>query len=142
MMCALEQRLGNSTGQRVRKFSDLRGDADCGSNGACASERLARRLFVRPIKLREQIVEIQRVGVHLQRAVGLFRPFVFRAIPIELDSIVVGITQIERFAHAMVAGALKRNLRHDEPAQSVGEQLTGRVKNGRMVKARGAGRGR
>lgn len=87
-------------------------------------------------------MEIERVRVHLQRAVGLFRPFVFRAIPVEFDSVVVGIAQIERLAHTMVAGAFKRDLCRDEATQSVGEQLAGRVKNGRMVKARGAGRRR
>ena len=53
MLSALGQRLGNRAGQRVREFSDLRGDADCRGNGAGAPERLARRLFVRPVKLRE-----------------------------------------------------------------------------------------
>ena len=82
MMHALEQRLGNCAGQRVREFPDLRGDADCGSNGAGASERLARRLLVRPIELCEQVVEIERVRVHPQRTVRLFRPFVFWTIPV------------------------------------------------------------
>ena len=84
-------------------------------------------------------MEVERIRVHLQRAVRLLRPFVFRAVPVELNAVVVGITQIERLAHAMVAGAFKRDLCHDETTQSVGEQLAGRVKNGRMVKARGAG---
>ena len=53
-------------------------------------------------------MEVERIRVHLQRAVRLLRPFVFRAVPVELDSVVVGITQIERLAHAM--GAVNKML--------------------------------
>ena len=86
-------------------------------------------------------MEIERVRVHLQRTVRLFRPFVFWTIPVELDTVVIRVAQIERFAHAMIAGALERDLRDDKPAEGVGEEFAGRIKNGRMVKAGGAGRG-
>ena len=42
----------------------------------------------------------------------------------------------------MVAGAFERDFRDDKPAQGVGEELAGRIKNGCMVKAGGARRGR
>jgi len=40
VIAALERRARNWAGQRVRKFSDLRGYADRSGNGAGAPERL------------------------------------------------------------------------------------------------------
>ena len=82
------------------------------------------------------------MGEHLQGAVRLLRPFVLRPVPIELDAVVVRVAQIERLGDAVVAGAFERNLGDDQPAQRVGQQLPGRVENGGMVKAGGAGGGR
>src|SRR5262245_9381470 len=42
----------------------------------------------------------------------------------------------------MVARAFKRDFCDDKPAQGVGEEFAGRVKNGRMVKPGGPGPGR
>ena len=88
-------------------------------------------------------MQIERMCEHLQGAVRLFRPFVSWTIPIELNAVVVRIAQVERFAHAVVAGALQWNLGDDQATQRISEEPSGRVKNCGMVKAcRARGRGR
>ena len=87
-------------------------------------------------------MQIERVGEHLQGAVRLLRPFLFRAIPIELDAVVVRVAQIERLGDAVIAGAFERNFGNDQPAQCVSQKPARRIKNGSMVKTGGAGSGR
>src|SRR5258708_3394040 len=77
---------------------------------------------------------------HLQGAVRLLRPLFSRPIPIKLNAVVVGIAQIKRFAHAMVAGAFQRTFCNDQPQKRRGEGLRGRIKNSGMVKAGAPGR--
>src|SRR5579871_291482 len=77
---------------------------------------------------------------HRQPAVGSARPLLGRPIPIELDAVVVGIAQIKRFAHAVVGGALERDLGFDEPAQRIGEARAGRIQNRQMIEAGGTER--
>src|ERR1700690_1118897 len=100
-----------------------------------ASERLDRRF----IEFGQQIMQVERVREHLQAAVRPLRPLVLRPVPIKLDAIVVWVAQVKRLGDAVVAGAFERDLGDDQPAQRVGEQRTGRVENGGMVKAGGAG---
>ncbi len=90
----------------------------------------------------KQIVQVERVGEHLQRAVRLLRPLLLRPVPIKLDAVVVRVAQIERLGDAVVAGAFERDLGGDQPPQRVGQKPAGRVENGGMVKAGGAGGGR
>jgi hypothetical protein len=46
--------------------------------------------------LPQQILEIEPVGVHRQRAIRRARPLLLWAIPIQLDAVLVGIAQLKR----------------------------------------------
>ena len=70
------------------------------------------------------------------------RPSFLGAIPIELDAVLVGIAQIERFRDPVVAGAVERDAGRDQPAQRIGELGPRRIEDGEMVEAGRAGRRR
>ena len=59
------------------------------------------------LPLPQQILEIQPLREHRQRAVRRARPFFLRPVPIEFDAVLVGIAQIKRLADAVVAGAVE-----------------------------------
>src|SRR6266516_3077725 len=66
----------------------------------------ARRLRLN-WRLPEQRFEIQRPCKHCELASWRVRPHFFRAIPVQLDSVVVGVAQIESFADTVVGCALE-----------------------------------
>ncbi len=45
--------------------------------------------------------------------------FFLRTIPVKLDAIFIGITQIKRFAHSVVGGPVQRDVRRDQTAESI-----------------------
>ena len=53
----------------------------------------------------------------------------FGPVPIQLDAVLVGIAQIERFADAVIAGAVERNAGLDHAMQRVRQRGAGRIKN-------------
>jgi hypothetical protein len=59
--------------------------------------------------LAQQVVEIEPLGEHRQRSVGVARPLFFRPVPIQFDAVLVGVAQIKRLADAVIAGAVERN---------------------------------
>src|SRR4051794_32074605 len=61
------------------------------------------------LQLRQQIVQVERMGEHLQLAVGRLRPFVLWPVPVQLDAVVIRVAQVKRFRDAVVAGAFERN---------------------------------
>ncbi len=63
-------------------------------------------------------------------------------VAIKLDTILVRIAQIKRFADAMVARAVERDFRLDHPVQRVGKRRARGIKNGGMKQSGGARRGR
>lgn len=94
-----------------------------------------------PVEFSKEVMQVEWIGEHLQRPVGLFRPFLFRSVPVELNAIVVWIAQVEGLADPVIARTLEGDLGDDQPSQSIGQQPPGRVKNGGMVKT-GRTRGR
>ncbi len=58
-----------------------------------------------------------------------------RAVAIKFDAVPIGIAQIKRFADAVIACAVERNLRHVQAAQRVGQFGACRIQNGEMIKA-------
>src|SRR5205814_7734015 len=86
-----------------------------GSGGAALSARL------------KQILKIERPAVHRQFSLRGARPVFGRAIPIQLKAILIRIAQIKRFADAVVAGAVKRNLGSDQSSQRVAERGAPRI---------------
>ena len=57
----------------------------------------------------EQVLQIKPLRGHGERAVGVARPFLLRAVAVELDAVPVRIAQIERLADAVVAGPVERD---------------------------------
>src|SRR5437868_5686440 len=87
----------------------------------------------------QQTVDVEPFGEHVKRAVGMARPFLAWAVPGELESVVVGVTQVEGLVGAMVAGAVERDPRRDQTTKRVGERGPRRVKDGGMIEARRPG---
>src|SRR3954447_8844778 len=77
---------------------------------------------------------------HCQAAVGRARPRLLGSVPVQLHAVAVRVAQVERLAHAVVAGPVQRDVRVDQPAQGVGQRRPGRVQHGEVVEPRPAGR--
>src|SRR5581483_4563023 len=92
--------------------------------------------------LRRETLEIEPPGAHAQMPVGRHRPQLARAVPIELDTVLIVVAQIERLADPVVAGAVEGNAGRDEPAQRVAQRGPRRIEDGKVVEAGGAGRRR
>ena len=88
----------------------------------------------------EERVQIEWPREHGQLTPGGPRPFFPGAIAIKLDSIFVGITQIKRFAYAVVAGAIEWNIRRHQSLQGIRQRRPRRVKNGKMKETGATGR--
>jgi len=69
-------------------------------------------------------------------AVRRHGPLLARAIPIELDAVLVEVAQVERLADAVIAGAVERDAGRDQPAQRVAQCRTCRIEDGKVIKAR------
>src|SRR4051794_33320634 len=67
-----------------------------------------------------QILDVELSREHRQGAVGIARPFLLRAIAIELDAVLVGIAQIQRLADAVIAGAVELNTGGKHAMQRIG----------------------
>jgi hypothetical protein len=65
-----------------------------------------------------------------------------RAIPIQLDAIVIGIPKIERLADPVVRGAVERDARLQDPAERIGQLRALRVQDGEVIQPRAAWRRR
>ena len=80
--------------------------------------------------------EIERFRAHVQSAVWSPRPLLLGPVPIKLDSIPIGIAQIQRFTHAVVRCAFEWNACLNQAAQSIGEFGPSWINDREMVKAR------
>src|SRR5262249_715836 len=101
-----------------------------------APERRLRHQF----GLLQQRAQIEWCGEHRKPAVRTARPLLTWPIPIKLDPVVIGIAQIERFAHAVIGSALERNIGRDQTSKRISQCGGGRIQHGQMVEARGTRR--
>src|SRR5712691_2602920 len=83
----------------------------------------------------EESFEIECARVHRQLAVRRARPLVMGPIPVELDAVVIWISQIERFADTVIGCAVERDARVDQPPQGVTQRGTGRIQDGEVIEA-------
>ena len=90
----------------------------------------------------EEGFEVEGAGVHGQVALGVFGPLGFGAVPVEFDSVVVGVVEVEGLADAVVGGSVEGDIGGEEAVECVGERGTGGVEDGEVVEAGGSGRGR
>ena len=85
------------------------------SNPDCAWRTGLLRFARNDVKLRftfpHQIIQIELAREHRQRSIRLARPFRLRAVPVQLDAVLVGIAQVQRLADAVVAGAVELDAR-------------------------------
>src|SRR5215211_926791 len=110
--------------------------------GARPSEAAGERLRVIARLLLQQIAEIEPPREHCELAVPRARPLRQRAIPVELDAVVVGIAEVKRLADPMVGGAFEWNFCIDQSTQRVTQSRARWIENRQMIEAGGAGRGR
>lgn len=90
----------------------------------------------------QKVLQVERVRVHGEVALGVARPLVLRAVPIKFDAVVVGIAEVEGLADTVVGGAFEGNVVRDEPAERIGECGAGGVEDREVIEAGGArGRG-
>ncbi len=73
------------------------------------------------------------MGVHGQAAIAPVRPLFPRPVPVQLDSIAVGIAQINRFADAMIGRAFQAYAGLQHPVQRRGQCGAAGVQNRGMV---------
>ncbi len=83
-----------------------------------------------------------RLREHRKLAVSRARPLLLRTIPIELDAVLVGIAQVQRFADAVIAGAVELDPGADHPVQRVRQRRPGRIEDRGVKQSRGARRRR
>src|SRR5262249_25270826 len=62
-------------------------------------------------------------------------PHLLWPVPVELDPVLVGIAQIERFAHAMIAGAVKLYARAQHAMQRIRQRRPRRIEDGGVIEA-------
>ena len=87
-------------------------------------------------------MQVESSGVHGEVAAGVFGPLAFGAIPVELDTVVVGIVEVEGLADAVVGGSVEGDVGGEEAVQSVGQCCAGGIEDGEVVEAGGSGRWR
>ena len=99
-------------------------------------------IMMRRVPLPQQIVQIEPLGEHRERAVGGARPLLLRPVPIELDAVLVGIAQIQRLADAVIAGAVELDAGADHAMQRVRQRRAGRIQDRGVEQPGGAWRRR
>src|SRR5687767_12156907 len=90
------------------------------------------------LRLAQQILQVERLGDHRERAIRIHRPLLARTVPVQLNPVAIGVGEIDRLADAMIARALKRNLRRDEATQPIGQRRAGRIENRDVIEPGGA----
>lgn len=90
---------------------------------------------------RPEIGEVEAAGEHGEAALGIARPVSLRSVPIEFDPVHVGIAQVQRLAHTMVAGAVEGDAGLVEPAQGIGQARPRWIEDGKVEQAGRAGGG-
>ena len=92
--------------------------------------------------LPQQFLQIQPFREHRERSVRRARPFFLRPVAVELDTVLVGIAQIERLADAVIAGAVKLDAGLDHAIQRIRQRRAGGIENGGVKQPGGARRRR
>jgi hypothetical protein len=90
----------------------------------------------------QQRGEIETLGGHLERSVGVARPFGARPVAVELQSVAVRIAEVEGLAHAVVACAVELNASRAQPAKRVTERGPIGVADGEVIQPGGPWRRR
>ena len=89
----------------------------------------------------EETRDVERAGEHGQLP-GALRPLGARSVGVEFEAVVIGIGEVDGFAHTVIGQALEFGPLGGEAAENAGEIGAGRDEEGEMEKAGGmVGRG-
>jgi hypothetical protein len=94
------------------------------------------------ISFGEEGLEVERIGNHGEFAGRGAGPFGLGAVAVEFDAILIGVAEVEGFAHAVIRGPVELDAGLDEAAKGIGEGGAVRVKDRGVIEPGGAGRGR
>jgi len=97
--------------------------------GDIASRRIPR--FTRTFP--EQAAKIEWPCIHGEASVEPTRPHLLRSIPIQLNTVSIGISNIQRFANSVIAGPVEQCAGLDQVPQCVCELLPPGIQNGNVV---------
>lgn len=84
----------------------------------------------------QQGLQVKRARKHCQHAASVTRPLFLRSIPVQLDSVAIGVAKVEGLADAMIRRTLQLDARLDQPPQSIGQRRPSGVENGNVVEPR------
>lgn len=90
---------------------------------------------------REQTLQIEMAGVHDQLAGSVDGPVGAGAIPVELDTVLVGVAEVECFTDAVVGCTVELNAGSEQATEGVAEGCARGIDDGEVIEPRGAGRG-
>ena len=69
----------------------------------------------------DQSLHVERPRIHREAAGSVFRPLTLRPVPVQFESVAVGIPQVERLAHSVVGRTVQRHTVLDQPSQRIGQ---------------------
>jgi hypothetical protein len=98
------------------------------------------RALLYRVCIAEESIQIQGPCIHYDRTIGIVRPFVFRAIPVKLQPVLIGIAEVKCFTHPVITRAFEWNLGCKQPAERVAEPRSIGIKNSNVKQTRAAGR--
>ena len=75
----------------------------------------------RPSGFGEQCVQVERDRHHRHASVRVARPFLPRAVTVELDAVSVRVVEVDGLADAVIGSTGERHTRIDEPAERIRE---------------------
>src|SRR5258705_10970159 len=84
----------------------------------------------------QETLHVERQRSHLQPAVRTERPFLARAIPVDLDPVTVGIGQVDRLADTVVGKSLHDGPTVHQTAKRLREIDTCRDENREVIQPR------
>ena len=92
------------------------------------------------VQLGQQPVQVKPPCEHRHSPIWRPGPRFLRTVPVQLDAVVVRVTQIQGFADSVVAGTVQLDPCVDQTTQGVRKRPPGWVEDGDVVEPRGARR--
>ena|SRR6516225_6172887 len=83
----------------------------------------------------QHALQVEWLCEHVDFSVRLSWPLLLWPIPIQLDSVSIGIAQINGFAHSVVRGSFQLDAGGEDPPDRIRQQGSCRIKNCQMIEA-------
>jgi len=94
----------------------------------------SQAVFRGPGSVGQQAIDVERLGHHLEAA-ATERPLAARPVSIDLDAVAVDVGEVQRFADAMIGGALHDRVGFDEPSKRAPQFDARGHQNGEVIEA-------